>query len=478
MNNNILNHPKEYAEYCSNGFLLSTESYLMSWDYIKFVDYFFYHSPRTVYNFKHGAGGSILIVGKAYDLIDKKKTDDVLITLSRKLEKSLGEAINYLSYLAGRFLIIVVKNNKTYIFPDSHCTYACYWSSEKKGVFSSHLQIFKDNLGCSENEILSQIMTHPDYIEPGGKYFPASLTPLKTVYPLIANCFLEFDGHQTLHKRFYPVISLKEKFECVSKDDLYLRFKEYLVTSLKLSFEDGNSYISLTNGFDSRAILAASILANLKYDSFTYCKFGIKNSHYENDLVGASRLATHAGISHFILKLPDLDYGSNFYQMYKKTFSLYARFPTLAQAYYEQLPEMANVIVSTISETGTVFYTKRDDKDLNAKVLAKKWTTSAISAYEPVIAAFEDYIKYTQFYLKNTLDFDFYDLFYWEHRNSKWGNLWYQECDLSHSVILPFNCRLINEIMLSFNFEDRKNKYLLNRLILDAGLSPESNAYI
>ena len=88
-----------------------------------------------------------------------------------------------------------------------------------------------------------------------------------------------------------------------------------------------------------------------------------------------------------------------------------------------------------------------------------------------MLEAFDEYIDYTEFHLSKLYDFDFYDLYYWEHRNSKWANIWYQECDLSHKVILPFNCRLINELMLALSFEDRKSKYLLNRLIKDAGLS-------
>ena len=471
MNTHIMNTKRDYSEYCSNGFLLCKQDISLPWQKEKFGEYNFYYSETTEYQINAESNLKILIIGNAYDLNVSEKNHYIATTILEKLKESLKNALDYITYLAGRFLIILKNDTELFIIPDSHCTYACYWSEEIKGAFTSHIQIFKDYWAVEKSELLSFIMNHEDYISPGGKYFPAMLTPLQGIYPLIANCFIHHKNEQTTHKRFYPNISLSEKYKGYSKDIIYLLFKNYLINYFKCIYEPNNTYISLTNGLDSRAILSIALMANLKVDTFTYTKFGGNYSHYEKDLIGASKCATHAGYPHFILFLPQLNYGNDFYKMYSKTFSLHARFPVLAQAYYEQLPVKSNVLISTISETGTVFYTERSEKNITPEVLAQKWSTSKIHANDLVIEAFDKYIDYTEFYLNKLYDFDFYDLYYWEHRNSKWANIWYQECDLSHKVILPFNCRLINELMLALSFEDRKSKYLLKRLIKDVGLS-------
>ncbi|MDD7545371.1 hypothetical protein [Actinobacillus porcinus] len=477
MNINIMNTKRDYTEYCSNGFLLCKKDIPLPWKKENIGEYKFYFSKTTEYHLISNDDIFVLLIGNAYDLESSYKSKQVSQLILEKYKKSFNEAINYITYLAGRFLVILKNKSSLSIIPDSHCTYACYWSKEINGVFTSHLQIFKDYFDVEKDKNLSDIMNHKDYISPGGKYFPAMLTPLKDVYPVIANCFIEHTNEYTEHKRFYPHISLSDKYSRYSKDVIYLLFKNYLLNYFKCIYEKDNTYISLTNGLDSRTILAIALLANLKVDTFTYTKFGGDYPHYEKDLVGASKCATHAGFPHFILYLPTLDYGNDFYKMYSKTFSLHARFPVLAQAYYQQLPIDSNVLVSTISETGTIFYSERMEKNITPEVLAKKWSTSDINTNELVIEEFRKYIEYTEFYNDKISDFDFYDLFYWEHRNSKWANIWYQECDLSHKVILPFNCRLINELMLCLSFEDRKSKYLLNRLIAEAGLSNQPNFY-
>ena len=471
MNNNIMNTRRDYSEYCPNGFLLCKQNVDIKWEYKSFGSYYFYYSETTEYHIHTQNDLQVLVIGNAYDLNTNDKNRRITEIIAEKFNNSFNDTVEYITYLAGRFLIILRNGNNLSIFPDSHCTYACYWSDKIKNVFTSHLQIFKDYWKIETNEILSSIMNHEDYISPGGKYFPATLTPLQNIYPLIANCFISHHEDNTEHKRFYPHISLHEKYKGYNKDIIYLLFKNYLLNYFKNIYEPNNTYISLTNGLDSRAILSIALMANLKVDTFTYTKFGGDYPHYEKDLVGASKCATHAGYPHFILFLPQLDYGNDFYKMYSKTFSLHARFPVLAQAYYQQLPVKSNVLISTISETGTVFYAERSEKNITPEVLAQKWSTSKIHTNGLVLEAFDEYIDYTEFHLSKLYDFDFYDLYYWEHRNSKWANIWYQECDLSHKVILPFNCRLINELMLALSFEDRKSKYLLNRLIKDAGLS-------
>ena len=473
---NVMKNTRAYTEYCPGGFIISPHTlseYPQNWDAITFFNFTIYCSKSTKINHVFKGKKGVAIIGDSYDL--NIKNDDQNFILEKiffKLHNSFEEALEYIQYLAGRYLIILYDDEALFVIPDSHCTLGCYASQEKE-IVVSHFQLAKDYLHLAINELTQQIMKSPDYIAPGGKSLPALLTPCDDLFPLIANCYLmKKDNQKFMHKRFYPTISLQEKFKNFTDDQKYEIFKETLINYLKLSYKPGISYISLTNGLDSRSVLAAAILAELKYDAFTYTREG----KLSKDALGASRLAYYTGYPHFLVILPTIDYSSQFYHLYRRNFSLSARFPSLAQAYYEQLPDHASVLISTISETGTCFYKDRKETEITASLLAKKWSYSKINKSESVIKSFENYIEYTQFFKDKILDYCFYDLFYWEHRNSRWANIWYQECDLSHEILLPFNARLINEIMLSFSEKKRREKYILLRLIEESGL-PSSGDY-
>ena len=182
-----------------------------------------------------------------------------------------------------------------------------------------------------------------------------------------------------------------------------------------------------------------------------------------HDLFQASERAYKAGIPHRVVDLKPLDATSSFHKMYSKSFRLGARFPSLAKAYYEDLPHDILSLVSTCSETGTVFYTERSNQNITPELLASKFSPSKIKDNPDVIKSFEEYIEHTMFTEEKLGGLDFYDVFYWEHRNAKWASLWYSEADLSHFTVVPFNQRTLIELMLSIPLEQRASKELLKR---------------
>lgn len=79
--------------------------------------------------------------------------------------------------------------------------------------------------------------------------------------------------------------------------------------------------------------------------------------------------------------------------------------------------------------------------------------------------AFAEYADFACFQLGRLENFDPYDLFYWEHRNSRWLANRYHEADLGHRVLLPYNLRMIQEVMLSVPNEYRLDQAFQKRLI-------------
>jgi asparagine synthase (glutamine-hydrolysing) len=223
----------------------------------------------------------------------------------------------------------------------------------------------------------------------------------------------------------------------------------------------------MTGGHDSRVTLAAILNLNLKDSarSFTYFRPENPTKDSINDLFTASKIMSECCVQHKVIHLKPTDYGSDFHKMYANTFKHGARHPALARAYFEELPLDILSLVSTCSETGTAFYKERDEKCITPEVLAKKFSPSSINKNPDLIEAFEEYINHVQLFSERILGFDFYDLFYWEHRNDKWASLWYSEADLAHFTVVPFNQRSIIESMLAFPLKDRIDKTVLKNYI-------------
>jgi hypothetical protein len=84
---------------------------------------------------------------------------------------------------------------------------------------------------------------------------------------------------------------------------------------------------------------------------------------------------------------------------------------------------------------------------------------------EKVIQKFEVFMNITGFMPENIYNYDYGDLFYWEHKMCQWHSLLLLESDMSHDTFLIYNNREILSKMLSIPFDDRLNKKLFISLI-------------
>ena len=77
----------------------------------------------------------------------------------------------------------------------------------------------------------------------------------------------------------------------------------------------------------------------------------------------------------------------------------------------------------------------------------------------------QEYRDVTAFDPAVFIDRDWHDMFYWEHRNSKWASLWYSEVDMTGFAIVPYNDRKLIEMMLSLPLEHRLSRTLQTHMI-------------
>jgi asparagine synthase (glutamine-hydrolysing) len=417
-------------------------------------------------------GTAIVLIGRAFDLSDGVRDTHVIAQrILEKFEGGFDAALRYASYLGGRHAIFLHTGGRIIAMPDCHATYAILASAGDHGVlFCSHWTLGADILDLPRNMEAAEFMNSPAYASPMGKYYPALWGPCLGLSHVFPNCFAVYDtASGTLsHQRFYPFAAL----EAQSPDAVYPQFVDLMRRSVALSSEPGAA-LSLTAGGDSRAVLAAATMSGGLPDdafAFSYARFSDRHQGAIEDVLGASRAAFAARIRHLVLDLAPPDMACEFHQFYARSFRLGARYAALARLYYESLPHDITILISTVAETGTVFYKERDSDVPTPAALAAKFTTSAARSSPDLIRAFEDYQSWTQFDAGRIFNFDWHDLFYWEHRNAKWASVWYAEADLTGFAIVPYNNRRLIELMLSLPEEHRRSRYLQKRLIAQAGL--------
>ena len=115
-------------------------------------------------------------------------------------------------------------------------------------------------------------------------------------------------------------------------------------------------------------------------------------------------------------------------------------------------------------ETGTAGYKRNASRRADTptpELLAATFTRASNPA---VLQAMDDYMAYTHFYAEAFTNIHWCDLFYWEHRLTKWGGRFLQEVDLTGFAISPYNSRRVIETLLSVPYAARAAKTVQLRL--------------
>ena len=379
----------------------------------------------------------------------------------------LPGALGYAGYLVGRHAIFILARDVVYAIPDCGSTYAIFLHCSADGiVFSSNYNLLAVLCGLPRDESIGEAMSSPEYKAPQGKSMSAKWTSVEGVVPVFANCFASYSlANGTLqHRRFYPFGELPS----LTVDSAYERFRERFLRGIAAVSKGQDILLPITAGLDSTTTLLA-LLKTRQYrhlSTFTYLRRAIDSNF--DDAIAGNRISTANGLLHRLLPLDKVDADSEFFRYYRETFCYGAQFPNRAAAIHEHTPHGHTKLVSTGSEIGRAYHKLRD-APLSPETLARKFTTSSFQHDPRLVSAFADYIDYVEFQPDRFLNYDFHDLFYWEHRLTKWGALGFSEYDLSGFSMTPFKDRKLMEIMLSIPLDDRQCGTLQNRFILDLG---------
>lgn len=433
------------------------------WDKNVFGNYTIYSdkiNSKSQYKYRDV---EVFVMGLVFNPFNNDRNiENITKELAHRLSKSVDKFLDYLDELSGRFIVVTSKNDKTEVYHDACATRTVFYNKYGDStVIASHSAIIGELLNIEPSKYSVEMLNHPTYS--GVRYLPGLLSPYDDVLPLTPNTKYTIETKKV--ERYYPRRPLKNagKWSLNRKInniiDLMIRQAENITAMDKVS-------ISLTAGIDSR--LTYAIFEQTKGDIEYFTHISENNPEaFEEDISIAKQLAKDVGKPHHIYKYntnKDQEGYKEFRVIWQKNIGMYRGSVLMNKMYADTFPQDRIHVRSNLAEIGRVYY-KRYSHELNAKELARLYTKTDFHKNEDVIKLFEEFMDVTGFEKKNLYNFEYHDLFYWEHRMALWHSWLLLEGDMSHETFILFNNRKLLENILEIPKEIREKSKLFIRII-------------
>lgn len=415
---------------------------IQGWGKTYFGPYSVWVSPNLNYETVRDKTYGVAVAGLCLNPFDGSNDNKIIAEkLYESLKKGLPEFLNYVDQLSGSFIILSRINEVVSCIQDAAATKPFFFYKDFGGLISActHSKILAEIHGLDTSAEAKTTLADQEYKRDPSRYLPGNITPFSKLNPLYANNQLVLNT--AISHRFFPreILKSNEDLEFLAKKAASL-----MVNQAKLIHERKRPiYIALTAGRDSR--VSASSFYGL--DNTTYFTFhNARTGHLTQDVITAQHLSR---LSKVDLKIFDLEnYKDKKFNSSFVTHSPMGIWESAALCYLTELPENSIHIRSTVSEIGRNFYKNRLNKDITPINLASIYTKTGFSSSSTAIAAMTDFITGANFNSEAFFNYEMHDLFYWEHRNSKWQNTLCQEAEMATDVFIPFNNRELIKLLL------------------------------
>jgi hypothetical protein len=408
-----------------------------------------------------GGGRGITLLGYMLDPGHPEATDsDILAELLEHLRASpsIEEFLSCTGRLGGRWILVVDDGRQVCLFNDATGLRQVFYTSPEVGLglwCASQPGALAELLHLSVDADAQSFINSPEYQQDLEPWWPGTTSPYRGVRHLLPNHLL--DLRQGRVKRFWPAgrlpsLSLEE---CVG---LIVPLLRGLVVSAQ---HRGRLAVSLTAGWDSRIVLAATreIKDRTLYFTARYWKI----SEQSPDIVIPRRLSAKLGFEHKVWACPEV-MDEDFARLYcRNVVGAHDAWGVIAQGLLKHYPSDHLCVKGNGGEIGKCFYQvkrKSSKAELTAGELAEL-THMPASAF--VLGAFQAWLAQARGPAQ-AAGTDLLDLFYWEQRMGSWQAMSQLEWDLVQEVFTPFNCRDLLATMLGVEVKYRMApRFLLHR---------------
>ena len=395
---------------------------------IKIFDYYLNYDDSRVTR-SDDEGKPVVIIGEAIDIMNPK--DSIKhITNNLSACDDLEEMVSYSSKLLGRYLIILFKEDDTFlVIPDASCSIPVNYYKEDTSIISSSSKLIAEKYNLVKSETSIKIKKNADNQHP----LPFNVTMYEEVLVLIPNHYLE--SRTMKMRRYYPSNTISEN----SFDDVVDETIAILDRVIEQIVHDKSFALPITAGIDSRTLLALfkehihDIPLYTFYDDGELDNWDIKvpkmlQEKYELDYHLLKRVnpegIANKGAGNIVEEEINKRILKNAYTLSEsdlsdKTFLAGDIIPIAKSNFGRDLPEK----LATVS----YLVTKTHNFSEENKSYIKEWIKDSKDAYN--ISRF--------------------DLFFWEHRVGRWLQNNANNYDAYADPFYLFNCHYLIELWIS-----------------------------
>ena len=400
------------------------------------------HPDLNVCQVNHG-NQSLTLVGY---ILDPDNSDALDIEIATSLMGEISDFDRLLERtgnFGGRWILIVDDGKQVRLFHDAvglrQVFYADarhtseVWCASQPGMIAERLKLGMDPRAI--DFINASKRRDAEY------WWPGDSGPYKEIKHLLPNHYLSLDSSSSC--RYWP----NRPLENLSLEEVGGRTAK---TLLGLMTSLSNRYdlaVSLTAGWDSRVVLAASREIRNKVSYVTVRQLGMPGNHA--DIMIPSLLVSKFGLKYDIVEAPPA-MDDEFKVIFDKNVPFpHEKWGPDVQAIMKYNAQPRVVVTGSASETARFFYGQVPNGQITPQYLSSRAMGNDLFATRSL----EKWLAGTQ----DVFNYNLLDLFYWEQRCGNWLAMCQLEFDIAwKDIFTPFNCRELLVTMLALEGKYRK----------------------
>ena len=421
--------------------------------------------PETKFWQASSPHSNIVIVGHVFDAINGNLDSQNIVEKLAEFKSVSDGFLEYLDNLAGRYLVFANHGAGWITYPDAIGSKMTYFSPESLGTVASHATLIANACGIPLNFDIQGYMLSDSYRKRDVKNLPGLCTEYENLFVAPANHSLELMGMNL--ERFWPRENISHNNTELA-EQTFITYLDNYSDYITKTFD--TDVFGLTAGMDSRTMLAPLLAKNVNIEAFTLLRGGESN---RQDMEGAKALAAKFGFSHTQINVSTaksrlegyFDPSRKVLRMNGGPHRLNAVYSNDAffKHFKDNLSDNCSFTRGFGGEIIRGFYQKSGQQ-------LKEATASKFAGLTGILGD-SDLVKlYFQHFIDNLgydkcFDADLFDIFYMEHRMSKWAANSLNETDITAHSIVGMSCRKLYEVNMGLPFEYRKSREVFKKSI-------------
>lgn len=419
---------------------------LSHWDVCELTDHVLVHDPNV--SFMSIVEEDVFLLGTAWHIHGQLVAE----TLRQAYEEGEARFLDELDYIAGRFLLFYRSNGRLHVTQDALGLRSVFYSVASR-CLSSHYHLLREATGKKQpSEAVLSLLRR----KVTNNMIPGHFTPDRDIFMLTPNQAMDLETFEW--RRIFP----RQAYEAIVVEDAVEEIDR--AVSCLLGQIEQRLLVPITAGMDSRSTLAL-LRCQPHHQYFTYSQASVRS--LKTDLDVASAIARTFKLPHVKLHVRG-DFGKagdekEFVSLLRKVTIRRHSFE-VAWRYFDHFEADYLHVRSNGYEVGRRYYRQAFPlpDELSVDGIARTFSRSATTD-ETVLELSNRFIEQSR--LSDHLNYDPYDLYYWEHRMGTWHASLLLESDLAHDSFILINSRHILKQLLSVPSEAQTQGLVQKRLI-------------